>query len=252
MLRLLLATCLLLASAQLSAEDQPKDKAELPKILMAVPFSAAAGATIKVKLRGWKLDQASEVKLFLPGAMPKILIKGGAPLPNGQDAKNVGEHQIEFEVAIPAGAPASEAQVTVLTPAGESEPYTFIITGDQPDVDESEPNDGFNKAKVLELPQTVAGQIQSDRDVDVFAFSAEKGKLIRANVLARAHGSAVDGFLTLFDSQGNIIAINDDAATADAELKVTVPATGMYRLVLQDAHDRGGPAHPYRLRVSLD
>ena len=238
------------AAGSLSAQDKPNEN--LPRVQMATPFSAAAGATVKVKVRGWKLDQASDVKLALAGATPKILNKGGAMPPQGQDAKQVGDQQVEFEVAVPAEAAAGEVALTIVTPAGESEAYQFVITAKDGDIVEIEPNDGFDKGQMIELNRIVAGNIQSDRDVDVFTFSLEKGKTLKANVIARKYGSAVDGFLTLFDAQGNIISINDDGATADAELKATIPATGLYRLVLQDALDHGGTTHPYRLQVSAE
>ena len=64
--------------------------------------------------------------------------------------------------------------------------------------------------------------------------------------------------LTLFDQRGNIVAVNDDAQvingtqeTKDSKIISTLPA-GKYFICLQDAHDRGGPAHPYRLTVTLD
>ena len=236
------------------AEDKPAEKLEPPRVVMSVPLSVAQGTTTIVIVRGWKLDQTSEVKLSQAEATTKILNQGNAPVPNGQEASQIGDQQVVVELTIPENATEERLQLSLVTPGGTSEPYSLALSGALPDMLEVEPNDGFEKGHAVELPLVIAGQIQNDRDVDVFTFTAEKGSPLHAQVIARASGSGLDSLLTLFDSNGNILATNDDTLrndkpSADAELNVTLPATGQYRLVLQDAHDHGGPAHPYRLKI---
>jgi len=79
-----------------------------------------------------------------------------------------------------------------------------------------------------------------------------EGRTLVARVDARSYGSAVDAVLTLFDGAGTLVAVHDDGATPDAELRVPIVVSGTYRLVLQDALDRGGPTHPYRVTVTLE
>ena len=55
-------------------------------------------------------------------------------------------------------------------------------------------------------------------------------------------GSAVNSLTT--------VAQNDDVdGTRDARITVKLPATARYWISLADAHNQGGPAHPYRLVV---
>ena len=71
-----------------------------------------------------------------------------------------------------------------------------------------------NEAQRLAFPQSVMGSFHADANVDVFAMELSEATPIRVKVIA-----------------------------------ATLPA-GRYFITRQDAHDRGGPAHPYRLIVS--
>lgn len=63
-------------------------------------------------------------------------------------------------------------------------------------------------------------------------------------------GDGFDAMLTLYNERAQQIAFHDDLPKSrDARLEVELPADGVYFLVLIDAHDRGGPTHPYRLVV---
>ena len=93
---------------------------------------------------------------------------------------------------------------------------------------------------------------------------------MRIEVEAAAIGSNLDAFLTLLSASGEIIASSDDVSVSTVQAKGlaaagSVAATtefpqrdacvqvhlaaGRYLVTLQDAHDRGGPAHPYRLTL---
>lgn len=114
---------------------------------------------------------------------------------------------------------------------------------------ETEPNDGFRQAQSLAIPQIVDGQIHADRNVDVYSIELLASQQLIAEVFARRHGSGLDSVLSVFDSKGRKIISNDDRDSVDSKIEIRLEA-GRYFLVVQDAHDRGGPAHPYRLVLS--
>ncbi len=233
---------LLCASTALAQDNKPR-------IGMAVPLAAPVAATTKVKLRGWNIDQASEVKSSTDKVAVKILNKGGAPVPNQQDAKQIGDKQIEVELTVAADAPAGDIMLTAVTPMGEAA-YAFAIGAPHPLVAEKEGNESFRGAQAIVIPQVIDGMIQGDRDVDVFAIELPQPQRIVVEVLAARRGSGLDGFLTIYDARSNIVAQNDDAGgTTDSRIEQTLPA-GKYYIAVQDAHDRGGEAHPYRLIVT--
>ena len=117
-------------------------------------------------------------------------------------------------------------------------------------VEEKEPNGGFAEAQPIELGRTIRGSVKEDKDVDVFQFSGHQKQNVLAEVSASCCGSLLDAVLTLFDARGHILATCDDTPEShDPQLRLALPADGIYFLALNDAHDRGGAWHNYELTV---
>lgn len=235
---------LVLNPGVLPAEDQP----EPPRIALAAPFAIPANATTKVIVRGWKLNRDIEAKSTVNDVSLKILKHDNAPIPGGQDAKQIGDSLVELEVTLPPNFTGSTVLITLTAGGAESLPYALLIGGKHPVVAETEPNDGFRQAQSLAVPGIVDGQIHADRNVDVYAIDVATKQTLVIEVLARRQGSNLDSLLTLLDAKGRVITINDDTDGADSRIEKTLDA-GRYFLVVQDAHDHGGPAHPYRLSI---
>jgi hypothetical protein len=152
-------------------------------------------------------------------------------------------------------------ELRVVTAAGVSPPYRILVDGGPPAVAEKEPNDGFDKAQAIDLvPGTsmkLDGSIHESRNVDVYRFEGRAGERLRGELIAARQGGPLDAFATLFDESGNIVLQADDAEDADAAAgpvtspdprwDTVLPRTGRYYLSVQDAHDRGGVLHRYRL-----
>lgn len=253
------SSCCAFALAQ-EAKDPTKD---LPRVALAAPLAVPKGAATKLTLRGWKLDQAVEVRATTAGVAAKLIEKGTSPAPNGQDAKQIGDSKVDVELTVPAELVDEEVKLVVVNAAGASQPYALLVGGREPQMVEKESNDGFRQAQPVAVPQAIDGQIGADRDVDVYGVTLEAGQTLTIELVARRRGSGLDGFLTVYDERGRTIASNDDApaaasgaapdvavnATADSRLTFAAPKSGRYLIVLQDAFDHGGPAHPYRLIV---
>jgi hypothetical protein len=246
--RLALAV-LLGAAAALSAQDKkPPEKKDVPQVIVAVPLGVPAGKATKVTLRGLKLDAATEVRIAK--ATAKVISKGKAAVPNMQDAKRVGDTQVEIEVTLPADAAEGTAEVVVVTPGGESAPHKLLVEKTVPVVAEKEPNNGFKQAQPIALPQAVDGAIGQAQDVDVFRFEGKAGRRVLIEVLAARHGSTLDSYLSLHDADGHLLATSDDIeGSKDSRVEVTLPKDGTYFVSVSDANDTGGPAHIYRLAV---
>lgn len=243
-------TVFLVAGAALPARDKKPPEKDAPRVIVAVPLGIPAGKATKVTLRGLKLDTATEVRFPTPKATAKVLSKGKAAVPNMQDAKHVGDTQVEIEVTLPADAPEGAAEFTVLTPAGESGPHKLLVEKTIPVIAEKEPNNGFKQAQPVALPQAVDGVIGQNQDVDVFRFEGKAGQRVLIEVLATRYGSALDSYLSLHDADGKLLATNDDIeGSTDSRIEVALPKDGAYFASIIDAHDTGGPAHVYRLVV---
>ncbi len=245
----LVAMISLLCAGDALAQDAAEMKAEPPRVAMCVPLAVPVSPATKMIVRGWALDTATEVRSSSPQISFKVLSAVSVAVPNGQDAKQIGNTQMELEVTVVEGVALGDATLTVVSPTGESPPHKLLIGSVHPLVDDSEPNDGFRQAQPIQIPQTVDGQIHGDKNVDVFSFEIADPQSVAIEVLARRHGSGLDGLLTLFDHRGNIVVVNDDHdGKADSRITAEL-AAGKYFISLQDAHDHGGPAHPYRLVI---
>jgi hypothetical protein len=120
-------------------------------------------------------------------------------------------------------------------------------------IEEKEPNGGFKQTQPLAMGKTLLGTVKEPADVDVFRFECKAGQRFIAEVFAARCGSALDSILTLHTVDGRILATNDDAAgSRDSILRFQLPANGACLFSLVDAHDRGGPAFVYLLRVSVE
>ncbi len=230
------------------AQNKEKKK-EDPRILLINPVGAAPGQKVKMTLRGMHLDQATGVSFSVPEMKAKILNKSNAPVPDN-NPEQAGNTQVVVEVTVPQSLNKPKIFVTVETAKGKSPPHDFLIENELPVIAEKENNDGFMFSQKVSLPQVIDGEINRRQDVDVFSFEGKKGQQIVIEVLANRQGSVLDSMVMLYDQNGQQLDFHDDLPEAtDSGLEVTLPNAGTYFLSLIDAHDRGGPTHPYRLVI---
>lgn len=232
---------------RLTAED-PRP-APAPRIALLNPLGVPVGQKTRLLLRGWGLKDAAAVISDRPEVQISVVSHGAAEVPGKQKADQIGAEQLELDVQVPENLAPGSIEVRVRTAAGESAPRRLLIGSDLPVLQEAEPNDGFRQAQNVTVPGIVAGSIHADANVDVFAFELAHPLETQITVEAAALGSGLDPVLTLWTAEGAILKSSDDESGArDAALSAMLPA-GKYLITLQDAHDRGGPAHPYRLII---
>ncbi|MDZ7616141.1 MAG: PPC domain-containing protein, partial [Patescibacteria group bacterium] len=194
---------------------------ELPFVTSVFPLGGQTAGETTVELKGWNLPERSFTV----------------------DCRNwePGVHQVSF-------------------PLGPHESNAVPFAADtMPERLEEEPNNRPADAQEVMLPVVVNGRMNRPGDVDVFRFAGHAGDEIVAEVHARRLGSPMDSLLTLTDSAGRQLAVNDDhedkgagliTHQADSMLRATLPADGEYFLHLSDMQHQGGPSHSYRLRIS--
>jgi hypothetical protein len=245
-MRSFLLVLLLLVPLSLAfAQDKKQKGKDQARIILALPFGVVPGKTTRVALRGLKLDSAKEVKIA-KGSV-KLLKKSKVPVPQQQEAGRVGDSQVDVEVTLPADITGEHVELTVVHPDGDV--TRQLLIDKTPPIAEKEPNDGFKQAQAIKIGQTIDGGISRAQDVDVFRFEAKGGDKVVIEVLAQRLGSALNSFVTVYDGDGQVVATGDDTeGSTDSRLELT-PKAGSYFISLSDAHDQGGPAHPYRLVV---
>ncbi len=239
------------------AADKPPEVKPAPQALLTNPLCVPIGASsVKVKVRGLLLDEASEVRFLDSPVTAKIVGKGKPSVPEKQKAKRVGDTDVVLEVTVPAECPSGEAKFVLVTPHGETPAKALFIEPPERLLASKEPNGSFRESQQVQFGQVIQGAIEQQKNVDVFRFAAKAGQKISCDCQAARHGSVFDPLLTLLDVRGDILAASDDTLqadgswSADARIEFAIPADGDYFLSLVDAHDSAGPGHVYRLELS--
>ena len=128
-----------------------------------------------------------------------------------------------------------------------------------PECLDQESNNDSSHAQKVELPIIVNGRADQPDDWDVFQIEGHAGDKIVAEVYARRLESPMDSMLKLTDSNGKLLALNDDHADpgcglnthhADSYIMAELPADGTYYVHLGETARNGGKEYAYRLRIS--
>ncbi len=125
--------------------------------------------------------------------------------------------------------------------------YTITLVKDSPD----DHGDWTQTATPIAYGQNISGTINPPPDTDYFAFYAEQGDFIIAEVFAQRQGSPLDSMLALYDEQGNIIAFNDDYYGLDSYISYQITQSGRYflRVIPYGGSNVGGPDFTYTLSL---
>lgn len=151
--------------------------------------------------------------------------------------------------AEPCGAAAWSLPMGTST----SNPAAVVVSDSPVIVESSTDNNTPQNAYEVAFPATITGRIESERDIDYFAFAALKGESFSIEVHARREQSALDSHLRVLDEKGNQLALNDDLrlgkrSSSDSWIENwTAPADGRYLLEIRDLQGRGGPQFVYAI-----
>ena len=136
----------------------------------------------------------------------------------------------------------------------------FRMTGCSfPDLDEFPEEDYDNRVLNVRRPLVIPGKLAKPGECDVYRFRGGKGMVFTACLAARRDGSPLDGVLTLLGPDGKEIMQVDDTPRAvnvgaipqqtDPDLRVELPADGIYTVKVADLNKAGGEDYRYRLRL---
>lgn len=190
------------------------------------------------------------------GVAVALVSQGKTGVPNGVPADKAGDTHLEFEVRCAAdlsSPPPAEMVIVAVAPHGEST-FRLPLLAPQRGSLEVEPNPGFDKAQGVAVETggtlSILGQVERPQDVDVYRIGSAPGQRVRVAVDASVRGSVLDALVTLHDAAGAVLATADDGGDArDPALEIDAP--GPLFLVVQDANDAGGDAHPYVLSIEV-
>jgi len=221
---------------------------ETARITATEPAGLVSGRIVTFKVRGFNLKEATVLRFPAAGEI-KVDIKEtkAAGQPKGLDNKLVGDAMILAEVTLPTELPTGLLEYVIATPAGEATGKIMVLAADSV-VDEKEPNDGFRQAQALRPGQIALGSIQQDKDVDVYALTAQTGQQFKVTVTSGGP-LLMDAELYCYDARGQFLAAADDDQSRDPVLTFKPTADGTIFLCVSSAHDLGGEWHSYLLAV---
>lgn len=184
----------------------------IPYVESLFPFGGQRGKTAEVEVTGRNLDGTTKLALDIAPAAPR------------------------------------SQEIRVKTPRGFSNLIPFNVS-EFNETMEAEPNNEAAQAQAITVPLIVNGRIGTAGDVDRFKFKPDKDQKLTLDVAAGRFGSKLDALLVVMDTNGAVIAQNDDAAGADARIELDAKKDTEYLLALRDLTDRGGERFGYRLGI---
>jgi hypothetical protein len=232
-------------------------RADPPVASYIFPAGGRRGATVDVKVGGLNLNSRCGFEMLGLGVDADREFKRSGtrwfegpmlPLPESQQVEDYPK-DMAGRVRIAADAPLGLRAARLWTAQGASSGIAFVV-GDLPEIIEQE-SDGQRAATNVTLPVTINGRIFPREDVDEWSFTAKKGEVINAEVLAGSFGSPLEPRLEVVDMNRRLIAESDArGGDVDGRLQFTVTADGEYRVRIFDARFQGGPQYVYRLSLT--
>ena len=246
-----------------NASDQP-DLANPLAEVTDVTGQAVSLINVPLGVTRNSLEDLFVVIQFPPGEAISAAGSGGGPA-IGADAGRVGRGGFEFGF-VPGNLFSSDGVSffeTNTTPgAGSVDAANWEVvvqlTSDDLGPDNLEPNDEMATASPIAYGETVKAVIAPGGELDYYEFTGSGGDTIQVDVGAQTHGSTLDGFLTLLDANGTLIALHDDEFSGlgkDPKLQTVLPADGNYFLVMDvrenvaNGQPLGGPTYFYELHL---
>ncbi len=184
----------------------------IPYVESLFPFGGQRGKTAEVEVTGRNLDGTTKLSLDIAPTAPR------------------------------------SQEIRVKTPRGFSNLIPFNVS-EFGEVMETEPNNETAQVQAFTAPIVVNGRIGMAGDVDRFKFKSDKDQKLTLDVAAGRFGSKLDALLVVTDTNGAIIAQNDDASGSDARIELDAKKDTDYLLTLRDLTDRGGERFGYRLGI---
>ncbi len=246
------------------APQQARAQSSFPMLGSTFPAGVQRGKTSVVTVRG---DGNGGANLY--GAYKALFAGGGVkaeivPPAKGWPAKDPKKpwdlpdaREIEMRVTVDANASLGVREYRLAAPRGGVSTVGQLIIGDEPEINEKEPNNDLDKPQSVPIPIVVNGKLQSGEDIDVFAFKALAGQeLVFTVQCARLQDKVhdlqehADPMLVLYDATGGELARNDDHYRADSLLHYRFEKAGEYRLQLRDVSYKGNPNWVYRLTMT--
>ncbi len=200
------------------------------------PAGGQRGTEVSVVLSGQRLGDIKDLFFYDPGIQ---LVRFSTNKTNSVFA----------HLKISPAARLGEHLLRARTASGITETRIFSV-GPFPEFNEQEPNSEIGRAQKSALNSTVNG-LMGGEDEDFYRVELRRGDVFTAEVEAMRLGRTImDPRLTVFETNGTILAMNDDnpLLRQDSVVTFTAPHDGPFIVQLRES-TLSGAATPYRLHL---
>ena len=168
------------------------------------------------------------------------------------DVRFVGDPlgEIQQKITLPAVADP-HFRLHCTTPEGIAATGFKCQFADLQNVIESGTNTNFSVATPGPTPAAFHGIVSKNGEIKFFKFPVKKGQVWDIRTYARQLGSPLDTVLNLCDSQGGVMASNDDSfGGPDSHIRYTAPDDRDLIIGVHDHLKKGGPDYFFRVEVT--
>lgn len=204
-----------------------------------IRYQGGGGHRYRLRLGDFPLTTGTFPVAGQKGTTPRVEWVG--PAVDGLAARSV---------SVPHGTTAPDIWASAAFASAQGSGLATLRVSDSTEAVEFEPNDTAEQASPIDLPTGINARLLAPHDRDYFQFSAKAGQRFTFKGETREHGSPTDLYLRLYKADGSLLAeAEDSAGNEEGALDVSLPEDGVYRLMVEDLHRRGGPDHVYRVEV---
>jgi hypothetical protein len=177
--------------------------------------------------------------------------------PAKAEAKKPQVGKLKFRCKVAADARPGPRDVRIVTPQGASTLGQVVVVRDPIVRETAASNDTLKTAQAITLPAAVCGAIEKPEDVDYYKFSVAAGTALTFHVWGQRLEDKihellehVDPILTLRNSAGTVLAVNDNYFHGDPLLHYRFATAGEYFLEIRDVRYGGSPDWLYCIEIN--
>lgn len=245
------------------AEGHAETKIGFRQLTIVEPVAVQRGTNQQVTLRSnFTLNGAHAVFFDQRGVTMTFAEKEPKDAP--RKGRGSDGTPFAFDVVVSADAEPGIRELRVATDQAVSSVSHLMVT-DYPVFreDEKKVNNTRDQAAVVSLPVAICGRVERAEDVDFYSFEGKAGQEITAELFAQRatagiHGMVVrgpliylmDGLMTLYGPNGQVVAQNDNFFGGDSFIAATLPEDGTYSLEVRDARYAGAGRYVYCVELA--
>lgn len=261
-IRKLTTVVLLLTCVALPEISKADSKRGFRQLTSTHPVAVQRGTKSQVKVRcNFTLDGAYRTFFDRPGVT--MTYAETAPIEAYTKSRGSAGVPFRFDVSVPESQEPGIYEYRVATKIAVSSAASMMVTDFPVVLEEERENGTAATAQSVPVPSTVCGVVEKFEDVDFYRIAGKAGQELTFNLFAQRvtdniHSMVVkgpriylmDGILTLYGPNGQVIAQNDNFIGGDSFIGLKLPTDGDYTLEVRDSRYAGDPRYSYCVEIS--